>query len=307
MMTLSVLIAEDNPEWQDIITRAIKSALKEYTDINVSIVGAYDRANDALEQHWDLFISDLGFGSPHISEKLMGRHLVQKATHMNIPTIVISGTPSTPQIARDMIKEYHARDFFWKQDFRSKAFEVKVREALGLHPSNTDMHPAALEKTIHIFLASSSELGDHRDAFDLYLRQENDQLLKRGIYLQVHRWENFLDAMSTTRLQDEYNQAVKKCAIFVSLFKTKTGKYTVEEFKVACSAFKDKGKPIIYTYFLDAQVSLASIKKADVDSFYSFQERLHELGHYPTIYKNIQGLNLHFRGQIEKLIEQQKL
>jgi CheY-like chemotaxis protein len=307
MTSFSILIAEDNPVWQDIISRAIRSALKENTDINVSIVGAYDRANDALEQHWHLFISDLGFGSPHRSEKLMGKYLVEKAAHMNIPTIVVSGTPSTPQIARDMIKEYHALDFFWKQDFLSKDFAVKVREALGLHPSNIDKQPAALEKTIHIFLASSSELGDHRDAFDLYLRQENDQLRKRGIYLQVHRWENFLDAMSTTRLQDEYNQAVKECDIFVSLFKTKIGKYTEEEFKVAYNTFKEKGKPIIYTYFLDTQVSLASIKKADINSLHSFLEKLHELGHYPTTYENIHGLNLHFRGQIDKLIEQQKL
>ena len=29
---------------------------------------------------------------------------------------------------------------------------------------------------------------------------------ERGIYLEIVRWENFLDAMSETRLQDEYNK-----------------------------------------------------------------------------------------------------
>ncbi len=74
------------------------------------------------------------------------------------------------------------------------------------------------EHTIKIFLASSSELKEDRDAFDLYFRQQNDKLRKQSIYLEIVRWENFLDAMSETRLQDEYNKEVKACNIFVSLF-----------------------------------------------------------------------------------------
>ena len=41
MTSSSILIAEDNPVWQDIISRAIRSALKENTDISVSIVGGH--------------------------------------------------------------------------------------------------------------------------------------------------------------------------------------------------------------------------------------------------------------------------
>lgn len=50
-------------------------------------------------------------------------------------------------------------------------------------------------KTIRIFLASSSELRKDRDAFDLYFRQQNDRLRKQGVYLQIVRWENFLDEL----------------------------------------------------------------------------------------------------------------
>ena len=39
--------------------------------------------------------------------------------------------------------------------------------------------------------------------------------------------------MSETRLQDEYNKAVRDCDVFVSLFFTKTGKFTEEEFDMA--------------------------------------------------------------------------
>ena len=79
--------------------------------------------------------------------------------------------------------------------------------------------PATEGKTIRIFLASSSELREDRDAFDLYFRQQNDRLRKEGLYLEIVRWENFLDAMSSTSMQDEYNQAIQECDLFVSLFK----------------------------------------------------------------------------------------
>ena len=72
-----------------------------------------------------------------------------------------------------------------------------------------DDKPATPLRTIRIFLASSSELREDRDEFDLYFRQQNDQLRKQGLYLEIVRWENFLDAMSETRLQDEYNKAVR--------------------------------------------------------------------------------------------------
>ena len=59
--------------------------------------------------------------------------------------------------------------------------------------------------------------------------------------------------MSETRLQDEYNKEVKACDIFVSLFFTKTGKYTEEEFDVAHQQFHTK-KPLIYTYFKNGAI-----------------------------------------------------
>ena len=47
-------------------------------------------------------------------------------------------------------------------------------------------------RTVRIFLASSSELREDRDAFDLYFRQLNDELRREGLYLEIVRWENFL-------------------------------------------------------------------------------------------------------------------
>ena len=53
--------------------------------------------------------------------------------------------------------------------------------------------------------------------------------------------------MSRTRLQDEYNKAIQECDIFVSLFFTKVGKYTKEEFETAFQHFQETNKPKVYT------------------------------------------------------------
>jgi hypothetical protein len=161
-------------------------------------------------------------------------------------------------------------------------------------------------QVIKIFLASSSELEDDRNSFELYLRQENDRMRKQGIYLEVFRWENFLDAMSESRLQDEYNKAIKRCDIFVSLFKTKTGKYTEEEFDVAHATFKDSGKPLIYTYFMRTEVPNDRRLRVALNSLWDFQEKLSELGHFNTEYTNLQDLQLQFRRQLDKLLEEKK-
>jgi hypothetical protein len=162
------------------------------------------------------------------------------------------------------------------------------------------------ERTISIFLASSEELRDDRDALDLYLRQQNDLFRKRGWYVEVIRWENFLDAMSETRLQDEYNQAVREADVFLALFKTKTGEYTEEEFDVAHQAFIGHNKPQIYTLFRDSQVS-TSADRDDLMSLWAFQDKLTELEHFWTRYQDTDGLKLQVRDQLEKLIDQDRL
>jgi hypothetical protein len=154
-------------------------------------------------------------------------------------------------------------------------------------------------RTIKIFLASSSELKEDRDAFDLYFRQQNDRLRNQGIYLEIVRWENFLDAMSETRLQDEYNREVKACDIFVSLFFTKTGKYTEEEFDTAHKQFLNTKKPLIYTYFKNAPQNMGDIGD-EIISLLQFKKKLADLGHFCTSYDDINHLKLHFNEQLQQ-------
>lgn len=166
-----------------------------------------------------------------------------------------------------------------------------------------DKSVSGAERTIKIFLASSEELKSERDEFDLFVRQQNDKYRKQGIYLKIIRWENFLDAMSTACLQDEYNQAVCNCDIFVSLFFTKTGKFTEEEFDTAYGRFLQAEKPAIYTFFKNADINTGTAKRDDLNSLWDFQEKLAELGHFYTNYNSIEDLKLQFKDQLEKQLD----
>ena len=93
--------------------------------------------------------------------------------------------------------------------------------------------------------------------------------------------------MSETRLQDEYNKAVRACDIFVCLFFTKTGKFTEEEFDTAHRQFKKTGCPLIYTFFKNAEIKTGSARAGDLESLWSFQDRLNALGQFYTCYDTI--------------------
>jgi hypothetical protein len=178
-------------------------------------------------------------------------------------------------------------------------------------PPGTEDRPAAAAagsgssapRTIKIFLASSSELRKDRDAFELHFLRKNRDFRRQGFEVEVLRWETFLDAISETRLQDEYNKEVRCCDIFLSLFKTKVGKYTEEEFDSAHATFLDMQKPLIYTYFKDAQINTGNIT-AEITTLLAFKQKLSNLGHYHTEYTSIPDLLLQFREQLERMIEQ---
>ncbi|MBA2591670.1 MAG: toll/interleukin-1 receptor domain-containing protein [Pseudomonadota bacterium] len=152
-----------------------------------------------------------------------------------------------------------------------------------------------------IFLASSSELKEDRKEFEIFINRKNKDWVAQGVFLELIVWEDFLDAVAKTRLQDEYNKAIRECDIFVMLFCTKVGQYTEEEFETAFGQFKATNKPFIFTYFKDAEISTGSADRKDLMSLWAFQEKLDGLGHFYTVYKNIEGLKFHFNQQLDKL------
>lgn len=156
-------------------------------------------------------------------------------------------------------------------------------------------------KIIKIFLASSSELKDDREQFEIFINRQNKKYIEQGIFLELVVWEDFIDAMSKTRLQDEYNKAITECHIFVSLFHTKVGKYTEEEFLKALETFKANGNLRIYTYFKNAPINAGQIG-SEIITLLNFKERLHNLGHFHTSYADINDLKHKFSEQLNKIM-----
>ena len=124
---------------------------------------------------------------------------------------------------------------------------------------NTSSKSQPAMQTIKIFLASSSELKSDREQFEIFISRQNDYYFDKGIRLKLVIWENFLNAMSKTRSQDEYNKAISECDVFVLLAYTKVGEYTDEEFLVALETFKDIDRPLIFTFFKNAAINTGDI------------------------------------------------
>lgn len=156
-------------------------------------------------------------------------------------------------------------------------------------------------KTIRIFIASSSELKEDREEFRAFISRENDRLHTKGIYLKLEQWEYFQDSISNTRLQDEYNEAIRQSDMVLCLFYTKVGKYTSEEFYTAYEIFKAQGKPRIWTYFKNASISVGSITD-EINTLLEFKKKLGGLGHFYTEYTSIDSLINKYRSQLDMIL-----
>jgi len=164
-----------------------------------------------------------------------------------------------------------------------------------------DVQPEQEVKIIRLFLASSSELKTERDQFEIFINRENNQLITENKFLRLIVWEDFIDAMSQTRLQDEYNKAIRQCDLFISLFNTKAGPFTEEEFNTAFGQFKENGKPLVYTYFKDTATELSNVTP-ETESLVKFKSKLKSLGHFYTTFSNIYDLKYQVKMQLGKVL-----
>jgi len=159
-------------------------------------------------------------------------------------------------------------------------------------------------KVIELFLASSSELKDDRKEVEIWINRENNKLVTKGMFLKLNLWEDFLDAMSENRKQGDYNKAVVQSDIFISLYATKVGKYTEEEFETAYQSFKANGKPkYIYTYFKKVQLDTSNLNMEHLNSLKNFQKKLSDLGHFYTRYESTPDLLRQLDNQLDKILE----
>lgn len=150
-------------------------------------------------------------------------------------------------------------------------------------------------KEIKVFLASSEELKYDRLAFSDLIRKLDNIYEKRGIRIKLLQWEDFDSAYNDKRKQDEYNEYVKQSDLFLALFRTKAGKFTVEEFELARDEHREKGLPKPHVYCRDLNEGETEDK-----TLTEFKQRLFdEMGYFFVRYKNEDGLNLHFVMQLQ--------
>lgn len=146
-----------------------------------------------------------------------------------------------------------------------------------------------MRKVIRIFLASSIvEFAIERMAIENFIRKISDDFEENyDVKIQPLLCENFDDAYSKIRKQDEYNEAIRKSDLCFFIFFTKVGKYTKEEFEVARKKFEETGKPKIYTYF-------KVVKDEQVDqSLHDFMDELENtFEHFYCMFEHIDTLKL---------------
>ncbi len=153
---------------------------------------------------------------------------------------------------------------------------------------------------IKIFIASSLDFIADRTELEVFFNRKNKELIKRNYFVELVIWEDFNNSVSETRLQDEYNQAIVNCDVFLMLFDDKIGKYTLEEFEIAHSYFLLKGKPKILTYHKRIPINVNDFDGEQKKELFSFKEKLKEMEHFTSIYKNIDDLKVQLYDYLEK-------
>jgi len=152
------------------------------------------------------------------------------------------------------------------------------------------------------FIASSNELIDLRETTDRLIRKKNDEIVDKGLYYNVERWEDKIGSFNFDGFQERINATLKECDVLIALFGETAGKFTIQEFELAFELFsKRKTDQQIFVYFTkstnrDSTVEdlREAIRKAGQPYFEFDHEARYEL-HFG---KQIEHLTARFLGQI---------
>lgn len=157
-------------------------------------------------------------------------------------------------------------------------------------------------RTITIFLASSEELMNDRNAICVMIKEIDEILEPQGIRIYCKRWEDFIAHCTGNRTQDDYDRVLQNCDICLCLFHHKAGQYTVEEFKEAIKAYKKIHKPLPLVYMRD-------IPDGDTedDTLKEFKNELSTQGDSWGNYANVYELQEMFLQRLGQFMIENKL
>lgn len=150
-------------------------------------------------------------------------------------------------------------------------------------------------REVKVFIASSAELNEDKQIFDLYFSEKNKLYRHKNIDFNQKTWLDFSSSINRGRLQDRYNEYIRECDIVIFLFHTRLGQYTKEELYVAYEQFlRKKNKPRIFVYFKEDE-----IEDSELLDFKRYCES--NFGHFCDIYTSTDDLLLKFDKQLQIL------
>lgn len=153
------------------------------------------------------------------------------------------------------------------------------------------------KKVISVFLASSEELADERIRFGNFIRKIDDLYEERGYRIKLIMWEDLPSGDDGRPKQEEYNEKVRESDMFVGLFHTKAGPYTLEEYDTAKRTQAHYGKPTLYVFCRELAEG-----ESEEPSLTDFKDRLlNDIRHYWNKYINSDSLQLQFTLQLLKV------
>ena len=139
-------------------------------------------------------------------------------------------------------------------------------------------------------------------AFGNLVRRLDRIYERRGIRVELFEWEDYDASFNGVRKQDEYNDQIKASDLFLALFHTQAGRFTIEEFDVATEEFRLKASPKVYVYCKDLQPG-----ETESPELAEFKKRLFdEMGHYWCHYSNRDTMQLNFVMQLQ-LVENNRM
>ena len=163
-------------------------------------------------------------------------------------------------------------------------------------------HPESL-KPIRVFCASPGDVTDAREAVQEIVAQLDQIWRDRGVALEFDGWED--TGPSGGRPQDEINELVDGCDVFVGLLNGRwgfpTGKYKSgfeEEYKRALARYQAEEAPELCVYF--TKLSSRDSQMHLVEEFRQRLERTQEA--YYRSFENLDGLRELVHRRVERYL-----
>jgi hypothetical protein len=160
---------------------------------------------------------------------------------------------------------------------------------------------AQADNEIKIFLASSSELELERVHVGDLFNDINSILVDTNIRVRLLKWEAFNPSFTGERKQNEYDEQVRNADVFIVLFRSSAGKYTLEEAEVAMNAHtRDKRPEELYCFIQDCENRSFNVDEIKtkiglvylVDNFSSINDLKERLLKILALRLNARGINV---------------